>query len=822
MVGLILVSHSALLAGAVKAFALTMAQPPHPTVELAAGVPADDDNPGGFGTDATQVVDALDRLSSEEGVVIIADLGSAVLSAELAVELSGRDDVDIVSGAFVEATLAATLAASLGQRRAQVVQAARSALPAPEVPTVPTDPHRTGETEVAVDAPTREDTPDVTPDALVASTVRNRMGIHARPAAEIARVASRYLARLWLSTDASPSVRAVSPTAVLGIDARQGDRVWILADGPDADEAATALKGLIETGFGEADVVATNTEALNVQLAADQGVGLSPGRVVGKVLRALSDLSAPNPDSALPTEQRGAEAARIPAAASEVAAEVRGRASEVSGAAHQVLQATAMLAEDQVLQDEAMARVRLLGESAERAVWETLSAVALRYERAGGTLRERAADVRDLRSRLLGSLTGVAVASVPIATVPHILVADDVSPVDATLLNPKTCLGLVLSQGGPTSHTTIIARNLGIPLVIHPDAVLSLTEGSRILIDGSTGELIVKPSEAQQKTARSTPLVLSELAPAPANPTLRDGRPLRVLGNVSTVADAVHTVERGGMGAGLVRTEFLFLDRTTAPGRDEQAETYTEILRSFSSRPVTFRTLDAGSDKPLSFLTRGHEPNAALGVRGIRTALRDGAVLDTQLEAIAHAQAAVPGADVRVMAPMIATVDEARAFAERARVHGLRKVGVMVETPSAVAMARELGTHVDFFSIGTNDLTQYVLAADRLSPELAGLNSTWQPSVLRMIRNVVRDGHGLEIGVCGEDAADPMLAAVLIGLGVTQLSVSPGMIPVVTGALAPVTMRTCKQAAKAAISADTAESAREAAAGRLTQLRANA
>lgn len=348
-------------------------------------------------------------------------------------------------------------------------------------------------------------------------------------------------------------------------------------------------------------------------------------------------------------------------------------------------------------------------------------------------------------------------------------------------------------------------------MVIHPEAVATLRDGDTVVIDGDTGQLLTEPTEHEAATARRAPLVLADLEPAPQPVTLRDGTAVPLLGNIGGEADAQHTVERGGQGVGLFRTEYFFLDRVEAPSLAEQTDIYERVLRAAGGSPVTFRTLDAGSDKPLSFLPRGHEDNSALGFRGIRTAAAHPDLLLTQLTAIAAAAERVGGAAPRVMAPMVTTWDEVNDFVAAARSVGIEHTGVMIETPAAAIMVEEFADLIDFVSIGTNDLTQYTLAADRLLTPLAALNTPWQPSVLRLVGHVVNHARELPVGVCGEAASDPLLAAVLLGLGVTELSMTPSMIPFVAQELAAHSLEECKNAAEAVLTARTADAARMAA-----------
>jgi phosphoenolpyruvate-protein kinase (PTS system EI component) len=376
------------------------------------------------------------------------------------------------------------------------------------------------------------------------------------------------------------------------------------------------------------------------------------------------------------------------------------------------------------------------------------------------------------------------------------------------MLAPPQGLALVTEQGGPTSHTAIIARELGLPAVVGVVGATAIADGTLVLVDGETGEVIVQPDVAEQATATG----VITTAPFAGPGQTSDGHRVLLSANVGAPREIARAVERGAEGAGLFRTEFCFLDRADEPSIDEQVDAYREVFAAFAHQRVVVRTLDAGSDKPLPFLTPIVEPNPVLGLRGVRTAIRDPGVLDRQLQAIADA-AALEHAEVAVMAPMIATLAETREFAARARAAGIASVGIMLETPAAAVTATELCGEVDFISVGTNDLSQYTMAADRMSAALAPLADPWQPALLRMIRLVGESAAatGTPMGLCGEAAADPDFAAVLVGLGATSLSMTARAIPSVGARLADVTLAQCRAAAAAACAASDPRAARDAA-----------
>jgi phosphocarrier protein FPr len=366
---------------------------------------------------------------------------------------------------------------------------------------------------------------------------------------------------------------------------------------------------------------------------------------------------------------------------------------------------------------------------------------------------------------------------------PVIVVAEDLSPSDTAKLDPQRTLGVCTASGGPTSHTAIIARSLDIPAVVGAGpAVSEQANGTMSILDGAAGVLYIEPSEVDLASAREAQIELQRRRDveyqARYEPALTtDGKRIEVVANIGKAEEAELAVNAGAEGVGLVRTEFLFLGRGEPPSEDEQFLAYTEMTRALNGLPLVIRTLDIGGDKALPYLSLPPETNPFLGVRGIRLCLRRPDLFTPQLRAIYRASTSGP---INIMFPMIATLEEfreAKALAERVRGDiGVPPVpiGMMVEVPSAVLMADEFAREVDFFSIGTNDLTQYVLAMDRLHPTLAPQVDALHPAVLRMIRRVVEaaDGAGKWVGVCGGIAGDPLGAVILAGIGVGELSMS--------------------------------------------------
>ncbi|MFI6098367.1 phosphoenolpyruvate--protein phosphotransferase [Lentzea sp. NPDC051213] len=532
------------------------------------------------------------------------------------------------------------------------------------------------------------------------------------------------------------------------------------------------------------------------------GVGVSSGRASGPVVRVAEALPEP-PLGPRPADPKD-EASRIRPATEVVAQRLMDRAKTVEGEARAVLETTAAMAGDPSLIKSAEKLVIDESLPAARAVHQAAQKFVNALQAAGGYMAERARDVQDVRDRVVAELLGLPAPGVPDLASPSVLVARDLAPADTAGLDPSKVLALVTEEGGPTSHTAILARSLGIPAVVACRGVLAL-DVAALEVDGDTG--VVRVSDGKVRAAGT-----GKKAVWNGVGVLKDGHRVKVLGNVGSPADAAAAAAAGAEGVGLFRTEFCFLDAAEEPSVDEQTAAYAAVLAPFKGKPVVVRTLDAGADKPLAFLNPDPEPNPALGVRGLRVAFDRPEVLDRQLEAIAAA-AASSGADVSVMAPMVATAAEASWFVARARQAGIARAGVMVEVPSAALSAREILQVVDFISIGTNDLAQYVFAADRQLGGVAALNDPWQPALLRLIAQVgdAATASGKSIGVCGEAAADPLLACVLIGMGVTSLSMNHTALADVGAKLATSSMDICQLAARGALAAGDPATAKLAA-----------
>lgn len=545
------------------------------------------------------------------------------------------------------------------------------------------------------------------------------------------------------------------------------------------------------------------------------GVGVSPGRVIGPVLQMPGSAREPLQGETWGADTTAeAETVRLKAASKAVQAELKRRADAASKDASAVLEATAMMAADPMLLKSATKLINA-GTTAERAVWEAGSAVAEMLLSLGGYMAERTQDVHDVRARLVAELRGLPAPGIPTSDSPFILAAEDLAPADTATLDATKVLALITSSGGPQSHTAILARALGLPAVVAAPGAESIGAGTVVYVDGAAGSIIIEPGDEERALAAKWVEQSAALGTFNGTGATADGHLVPLLANVGSGKDARAAASAGAEGVGLLRTEFCFLDRETEPDPDEQAAAYREVFDAFPGSKVVVRTLDAGADKPLPFLTDATEPNPALGVRGYRTGSVSPGVLTRQLKAIARA-AAESEAEVWVMAPMISTAAEAQEFGEMCLAEGLNRPGVMVEVPSAALTSEAILQHVGFASLGTNDLTQYTMAADRQLGQLAALNDSWQPAVLQLVKHTVAGAEAAAasttvekpVGVCGEAAADPALAVVLVGLGVQTLSMSARALPTVAAVLASVTRHEAQELAALALAATTAEQGR--------------
>ena len=666
--------------------------------------------------------------------------------------------------------------------------------------------------------------------------IQNHTGLHARPAREFANLAKTFRSEIRVQHGAR-TIDGKSVVSLLTLAAKRGATVRLEATGPDAEVALEALSAAVRSGLGGStteDVVAVacaeSASSPTPQGVVDprlcRGVAVSPGVVVGPIhqVRPPEATTAPTAASGSASDEQARFAAALATARSELAEihdRVLARADESAAA---IFDAQAECLEDPDLISAVMARVKQ-GDAAAQA-WRSVLA-----ERAATVaslddvvLAARASDLTDVADRVLRILDA-GPAPVPLPDHPVVMVGTEFSPSQTSAFEAGRVLGICTSAGGPVSHAAILARALGIPCAagLGPD-VLSWPEGTAVLLDGEAGTVLREPdaterSRAETAIAARIERQRGEAAESGAPAITSDRHRVEVMANVGSVADARLAVAAGAEGVGLLRTEFLFLDRTAAPDEDEQRAVYMAVAVALGEKPVTIRTLDVGGDKPLACVPTSPEANPFLGVRGLRLGLARPALLREQLRAIVGASTV---GKIRVMFPMVTDVSELRVaramlaeIADGANVP-LPEVGMMVEVPSAALLADSLASEVDFFSIGSNDLTQYTLAMDRGHPTLAARADGLHPAVLRLIDLTVRGAHaaGKRVALCGEMASDQAALPVLVGLGLDELSVSVPAVSAVKARIRALSFDQARVSAARALSCTTAAEVREKAVSR--------
>ena len=654
-------------------------------------------------------------------------------------------------------------------------------------------------------------------------------GIHARPAARIAETARRFAADVAIVA-VNRRASAKSPVGVMSLAIRHGDTVTVVASGVDADFAIAALVELIEGGMGEGGPVAAPAtlttvepvvEAGPAELPKDgvlRGVLAAPGLAIGKAVRLSS--------AEIIVRETGDGVAIEQAALTEALAKVRRRletaAAKGDKARKAILGAHLAFLEDPELSAGARALIdqgKSAGFAWRKAVGGYVDALRGLGDRR---LAERVDDLVDLERQVLRALTGEEENAATLAP-GSILLADELLPSQLMGVEPGLVAGFCTARGGPTSHVAILAAAMGIPaLVATGAAVMTVSDGTALILDADSGQLRVAP-DAPALEAAQTQLAQRQERKARAKATAhqtcvtKDGQRIEVFGNVGSLNDALAASANGAEGSGLLRTEFLFLDRATPPDEDEQARQYQAIASALDGKPLIIRTLDVGGDKAAPYLPIPAEENPALGLRGVRVSLWRPHLLKTQIRAILRVR---PVGQCKIMVPMIASLDELRAVRavldEAKREMGIAErieLGVMIETPAAAVTADLIAAEADFLSIGTNDLTQYVLAMDRGNPELAARIDALHPAVLRMIAQTCQGAakHHRWVGVCGGAASDLPAVPILLGLGVTELSATAAAVPEVKALVRTLDLGACRALAAQVLDLTSPEAVREVA-----------
>ena len=838
-VGLVIVSHSAQLAAGVVELAGQMTQGKTPIA--AAGGAIDDI----LGTSADKILEAIQSVDGPDGVLVLLDLGSAILSAEMALEMLSdeqRDHIRLSYAPLVEGAVAAALEASLGRTLAQVQQVAEKTANVEQLQML--KPLTSTENEpVEVVAPPESISPGETSELTAQLTLANPTGLHARPAMLFVQTSAGYQANIRAS-GRGKETDATSIFGVMSLGLRQGDTLTLRASGKEAEAAIQALSELVRVNFYETAPEAAIPPTVGADLSGTppiyrpdtypetqlpgepwHGITTSAGVAVGPALLYTSGvitLSAieqhPISSDQVASEQERLRGALV-SAADELHSLAQSLESSVGKAQAAIFDAQALMLRDPALLETTLHEMEAKHIDAAGALAESGERYASTLETIDDPLiAGRAVDMRDAVSRAVEKLVDRLAPKQDLGSLhqPVILIARDLTPSDTAQLRPEFVLGICTVQGGPTAHAAILARALGIPAIagLNEAALQIIHSGDELGLDADNGllyhqptpemhaQLVKRIAELEQQRANLKAAAQQEQAPIIFN-----GRHIQLLANVGSEAEAEAARQWNAQGIGLLRTEFLFAQATTLPDENEQRQLYTKVFRAFNgdttsqSKPIVVRTLDAGADKPMaaldSVLGQMVEENPALGLRGIRIHLAHQALLEQQLAAFLLA-AGETGTQLHIMFPMITTVEElqvARSIFD-AVYNRLKNqqvalptdvlIGIMVEVPAAVVMAKELAEYADFFSIGSNDLTQYTLACDRTNASVADIYNPMQPAVLRLIHQVADAGRsaGKPVAVCGEMAGNVRLAPLLVGLGVDELSMTPTALPQVRAALA--------------------------------------
>lgn len=783
MVGLVIVSHSRPLALALKEMLARFYDGAFP-IAVAAGA-GDDGND--LGTDAMAIVAAIEEVCRDDGALVLLDLGSAVLSAELALDFldeNTRARVALCSAPLVEGAIAAGAQINIGAPLEMVRAEAEKSLQQKITHLSKEEHARDG----AIATPVEE----TRPDAQVSLRVDTLHGLHARPAMRIVQTAARFESTVQIRNlrTGAPAVSACSLVAINCLDARQGDTIQITASGKDALEAISALEALHAENFGDPLAESSVKDAAPLPKSASvesdqllQGESLSSGVAFGPLCFASrKELRLPAPSGPIdPT----LEAARLQHALAAIRQQLDENISllkeKSTGENAGILEVHRMLLSDPSLEERALGFIATEHLPAPHAWHRACEAAMAAYRSLEDvTLKERGRDIEDLSLQVLAQLGFHAPLLIDLPAEVCILVVPSLLPGDVARLDLSRISGVIAESIGSTSHAAILLRSAGVP-VVDDLASSKLRSAHQVILDGDTGQVWLDPDPGLFEKLKLGKASAASASGLPLQ--TRDGRRIELAANVSNVRESVAAAKAGAEAIGLLRTEFLFLDRSEAPDEEEQTRSLQEILAGFPPElPVTIRTLDIGGDKPAPYLPMLAEANPFLGVRGIRLTLRQRELFRTHLRAILRS---TDGRPCRIMFPMITDPSEMRRARDiLSEVHQELEagsaahawpveVGMMVEVPAAAINVRAFVSDVDFFSIGTNDLTQYTMAAERGHPQLRQFSDALHPAVLRLISLVAATAnrHGKWAGVCGEAAADPVAARVFVGLGIKELSV---------------------------------------------------
>jgi len=823
VIGIVIVSHSAKLAEGVVELARNMGGADI-SIQAAGGLNLDDAT---LGTDPMLILSAIEKVFSEDGVLVLMDLGSALLSSEMALEMLSdekRGKVVLCEAPIVEGAIAAAVQARIGSSIEQVIAEARNALSSKTMHL------KTSDTE-----PNQQPVIDSNTNVLeLELIVNNALGLHARPAARFVQTAGKFPHETILITNLTTArgpISAKSINSVITLGVRRGHQIQVTASGPNASAALDEIKALAENNFGDPesipaslqpvpDTVSNKDSSILNGVPASTGVALGPAFHYRPTLPDVPQHHTKNPEHEWERLLQSIAKTRI-----EIGADHGLAAKRTNPETAAIFEAHLLFLDDEALLLPTREKIFTEKQNAAMAWLTAVEKVSAGFHNLDDSyLRARGKDVEDVGRQVLFHLLGIDAAKFMMVK-PGILIAAELTPAETSQFDPAIVLGICTVFGGSTSHSAILARGLGIPAVVGlGEEIMEVNDGVYLVLDGDKGQVFIDP---RQEVIDQYAIEAEAIRAAKHNARMEsaaqaitsDGKRIEIAANIGSTAEAQSAVQSGAEGVGLFRSEFLFLDRTAAPDENEQYQVYRATAKALDGRPLIIRTLDIGGDKSIPYLNMEHEANPFLGWRAIRISLIQSELFKQQLRAILRVAAEFP---IKIMFPMIATLDELRRaralLVEAQREMSLRnetyaekiEIGIMVEIPSVVQMVDEFAHEVDFFSIGTNDLTQYTFAVDRTNAKVASLGDACHPAVLRQIRQVIEAAHanGVWVGVCGELAGDLNAVPILLGLGVDELSMSFPSIPMAKEVVRAWSMPQAQGLAEQALKLDSAEAVR--------------
>lgn len=792
MIGLVIVSHSRMLAEGVKELALQMGQN-KVKIEAAGGID-DDENP--IGTDPMKIEEAIRAAYSDDGVLVLMDIGSAIMSAEIALEFLDddvRNKVVLCEAPLVEGAIAAAAQAMSGSTLKEVIAEAKNSLQAKNVLLQDEDNQEAdiNEQNNELELTTRN----------LQITVPNKLGLHARPAAKLIEIVNTFDANALVALDNKKPVSASSISLVGTLGAKKGEILNFTLSGKEADKLEKALIEFQASNFGDEDkeIIRSTTKIEKVKSVSDgiQGIAASSGIAIAKAIWFKKDLPIIEKEH---TDDAEHEIVLLQEAIKCVNRDLysiqQKIASKFKNDEAQIIDFHRLLLQDKDLYESVVNMLREESVKASFAWSSQIKKLEKQYLAMNNEyLRERASDVVEIGNKVLCELLGEPKNKIDLKE-ECIIVTDELGPAETMDLDLSLVKGIVTRLGGETSHSAILARSLGIPAIVGVgDKIDKIPNKELLAIDGVSGEIWTKNhtniiADLRKRKKIDDEMRESSQAKAKAPACTKDGKTVQILANVSGAKEAKIAFENGAEGVGLYRTEFLFMNRDKMPSEEEQYQAYKEVCISMEGHPVCIRTLDVGGDKPIPYLDIAEENNPFLGLRGIRYCLQNTELFKTQLRAICRLSAKY---NVRIMYPMVGVIEEVisanmllREVQQDLLKEGIdfspnMSVGVMMEVPSSIFFIPQLANELDFLSIGTNDLTQYLLALDRDNRSVAKYHSPFHPAVLEAIREILMRSKkaGLEVSMCGELAGNTKATNLLLALGLEKFSMNGPAIPAV-------------------------------------------